>query len=404
MKILKIIGLIVAVHTVVLAFGFILPGCQSTARTSPSSPEKHTGPNLSRIDAARAADTVSQPAYTPLYTPAPAGPAYTPPPAGPAFTGGPVTDFSTSVSAPVRPQTVAESPAPPAAGPPEMPLYTVAPGDSLWKISRKFKVKSVDIIAVNNLPNSTLQAGQKLKIPTQTATSKSTLTTQPGTIVYKVQANDSLGTIARRHNTTVAQIQSLNKLSGTAIRIDQELLVPTIADAPDASARPPAAAAETPAATSVTITHIVKPGENLDGIARYYGTTATEVGVANHITDPRRLQAGQKLTINARKNATATTTTTTATTSGTTTPATASGTTPPPPSADTTPPMVTPLPPPPADNSPVNPVSPVTDSPITPTTETPPYDTPLYDTPPDNTPPVNIPLDPAALPGGIPQN
>ncbi|MDR1011394.1 MAG: LysM peptidoglycan-binding domain-containing protein [Opitutaceae bacterium] len=392
MKILKMIGLVVAVHIVVLTFGFILPGCQSTARTSPSSSERTTDSNLSRIDAARAAGAVGQPAaYTPDYTPAPArapggAPAYTPPPPGPVFTGGPVTDFSTPVSAPARPQNAAEAPALPAAdaAPPEMLTYTVATGDSLWKISRKFKVKSADILSVNNLSNSSLQVGQKLKIPAKTISSRPGLTAQPGSIVYKVQANDSLGIIARRHNTTVAQIQSLNKLSGASIRIGQELLVPVIADAPDSSAPPPAA--DAPAPQSVTITHIVKPGENLDGIARHYGTTAKEIGIANHIPDPRRLQAGKKLTINARKNVSVDTPSSTPAA----TPPDATGAT-----QSTPPPTSTPPPPPPsADTSPVNPISPVTDSPVAPAAETPPYDTP----------PVNTPLDPVTSPVGIPQN
>jgi LysM repeat protein len=394
MKILKMIGLVVAVHVVVLTFGFILPGCQSTARTSPSSSERTTDSNLSRIDAARAAGAVGQPAaYTPDYTPAPARapggvPAYTPPPPGPAFTGGPVTDFSTPVSAPARPQPAAEAPALPAAdaAPPEMLTYTVATGDSLWKISRKFKIKSADIISVNNLSNSSLQVGQKLKIPAKTISSKPGLTAQPGTIVYKVQASDSLGIIARRHNTTVAQIQSLNKLTNASIRIGQELLVPVIADAPDASAPLPAVAADAPAPQSVTITHIVKPGENLDGIARHYGTTAKEIGIANHIPDPRRLQAGKKLTINARKNAT----TGTPAPAPAATPSDATGATQSTPPPTSTPPSL----PPPADTSPVNPVSPVTDSPVAPAAGPPAYDTP----------PVTTPLDPATSPVGIPQN
>lgn len=44
--------------------------------------------------------------------------------------------------------------------------YTVQSGDSLWKISRKLKVRSSDLAKANNLTkNSVLQVGQKLVIP-----------------------------------------------------------------------------------------------------------------------------------------------------------------------------------------------------------------------------------------------
>lgn len=384
MKILKMIGLVVAVHAVVLTFGFILPGCQSTVRTSPTSADKRADSNLSRIDAARAAGTVGQPAHTPA--PQPPG-AYAPPPApGGSFAGGPVTDFSVpahGATSPAGPQTAVEAAALASAepeGPPAMLAYTVAPGDSLWKIAKKFKIKTDDLAAVNGLTTkSILQVGQKLKIPVSTGPAKPALAAQPGTTVYKVQSGDSLGSIARRHNTTVAQIQSLNKLSGASIRIGQELLVPVIADSPVAAASTTAATTDAPAtAKGVTITHIVKSGENLEGIARHYGASITEIGTTNHITDPRKLQAGQKLTItSATKNIPA----------GTPPPAAAPVATGTAQSAQTTPP-------PPVETPPVSPVSPVIESPVTPATETPAYDNP----------PVNTPQDPVTSPINVPQN
>ncbi|AWI07979.1 LysM peptidoglycan-binding domain-containing protein [Ereboglobus luteus] len=377
MKILKMIGLVVAVHAVVLTFGFILPGCQSTARTSHSTSEKTTASDLSRIDAARAATTVGGQPDSGVSAPDSGhtgqAPLSTAPDSGSAFTGGPVTNFSVPASSavtPTRPQAGAETPAI-EPEPPPMLTYTVVSGDSAWKIAKKFKISTNELLAANELPrNPTLQVGQKLRIPArtvgQTTTRATTQATQAGTNIYKVQAGDSLAVIARRYNTTVAQIQSLNKLTGTSIRIGQELVVPSIADAPATTAPAPAATTDASGAR-FTITHIVKPGESLDVIARHYGTSRNEIATTNHITDPRKLQAGQKLTItSARKNLPAD-----APASAATTPAAQQ------PAAQTPPPAT---PPPPVETAPVSPISPVSESPISPA--------------PADAPPVVTPQDP----------
>jgi murein DD-endopeptidase MepM/ murein hydrolase activator NlpD len=43
--------------------------------------------------------------------------------------------------------------------------YTVTPGDTLWSISTKYNIDSMDIIKSNNLTSPTLMVGQKLDIP-----------------------------------------------------------------------------------------------------------------------------------------------------------------------------------------------------------------------------------------------
>ena len=46
------------------------------------------------------------------------------------------------------------------------------------------------------------------------------------TRTYTVQRNDTLWDIAQRHKTTIARLQSLNKLKGTKIVPGQKLVVP----------------------------------------------------------------------------------------------------------------------------------------------------------------------------------
>jgi len=53
-------------------------------------------------------------------------------------------------------------------------------------------------------------------------------------------------------------------------------------------------------ASSSGATHTVKAGETPGGIAQSYGVTVDELMSANNISDPRRMQIGQKLVIPGR--------------------------------------------------------------------------------------------------------
>lgn len=71
----------------------------------------------------------------------------------------------------LRSAGAAESGAPPAAEAPAEPpppgstKYTVRQGDSLWKISRKFKITVEALRKANGLKNDRLQIGQELIVP-----------------------------------------------------------------------------------------------------------------------------------------------------------------------------------------------------------------------------------------------
>ncbi|MEW6232548.1 MAG: LysM peptidoglycan-binding domain-containing protein [Chloroflexota bacterium] len=60
----------------------------------------------------------------------------------------------------------------------------------------------------------------------------------------------------------------------------------------------PAATLVYPTASStISVTHQVKPGESLSSIANYYGVLAADIIRANDLKDPNRLVAGQMLVI-----------------------------------------------------------------------------------------------------------
>ena len=100
--------------------------------------------------------------------------------------------------------------------------YTVKSGDSLYSIARRFNTSVVAIKSLNNLTSNTLSIGQTLRIPSDNTS------TQPSTTNYTVQSGDSLYSIARRFNTSVDTLKNLNNLTSNILSIGQVLRIPTV--------------------------------------------------------------------------------------------------------------------------------------------------------------------------------
>lgn len=94
--------------------------------------------------------------------------------------------------------------------------YTVIKGDSLYKIAKQNNITVDQIINLNNLKNTNLSIGQKLKIPYQVT---------PISNEYIVKKGDSLYSIAREYNTTPDEIKRKNNLTSNVLSIGQKLKV-----------------------------------------------------------------------------------------------------------------------------------------------------------------------------------
>jgi LysM repeat protein len=203
-------------------------------------------------------------------------------------------------------QTVVVSPAPAQTGAGQSATgqtftYTVVAGDTLLTIATRFGTTPEAIAQLNSLadPNA-LTLGQKLQIPgagattggaatTGAATTTGGAATTGGTTAYTVQAGDTLGVIARRFGTTVAELVRLNNLANPdALQVGQKLTVPGSGGSGGAVTVPSAGQGKT---------YTVQRGDTLLSIARRFGLTVKQLQAANNISNPDRIYPGQVLTI-----------------------------------------------------------------------------------------------------------
>lgn len=146
--------------------------------------------------------------------------------------------------------------------------YIVKSGDTLWDIARRYKTTVNKLKEINNLSTNNIKIGQVLKVKFEDEIKEDSKY-----IEYIVQKGDNLSTIANKYNTTVSEIQKLNNLTSTLIKINQKLKIP-----------------------NNFIKYTVVKGDNLTKIANKYNTSVSTIKKVNGL-NTTLLQIGQVLLI-----------------------------------------------------------------------------------------------------------
>jgi LysM repeat protein len=108
---------------------------------------------------------------------------------------------------------------------------------------------------------------------------------QASALVHVVRAGDTLYSIARTYGSTVSAIAAANGIvDPNRIYVGQTLIIPGGGAPPG----PP------PPGGGV---YIVRSGDTLYSIARYFGVSLSALIAANHISNPNYIYAGQRLII-----------------------------------------------------------------------------------------------------------
>ncbi len=135
--------------------------------------------------------------------------------------------------------------------------YVVKSGDTLYGIAKRFNTTVNALKSLNNLSSDILKIGQILKIPSNSSTYST----------YIVQKGDTLYAIANRYKTSVAALKSLNNLTSDILSIGQVLKIPTNSNT-----------------GSNYLTYEVKKGDTLYNIAKQYNTTVDAIKKLNNLS------------------------------------------------------------------------------------------------------------------------
>ncbi len=278
MKKAGVIGIVVAVHCVVIGSVVLIQGCGTTPKT--------VEPSTSQV--------------------------VMPPPVPPAPPPVVVPEKMAPVTPPVSPVSK---------------TYTVKAGDSLSSIAKRLNVSTRDIMKLNSITNANkIRVGQKLELPGYVdltapvpAHSKKVATAKKGSKgvpvkagegEYVVKAGDSLVKIAHKNGTTVAALKKANSLTSDKIKVGQKLVLsgkaaagekptaPTEKPAVEAPVAPPEAAV-TPAPVEPKaneVMHVVEPNQDLNSIAMMYGVRVEDMMRLNNLATPD-VKVGQTLKI-----------------------------------------------------------------------------------------------------------
>lgn len=83
-------------------------------------------------------------------------------------------------------------------------IYSVKKGDTLLQIAINYNNTVEKIVSLNNINNPNLiYVGQKIKIP---------IVRYSGNVMYTIKQGDTLYSISRRYNTTVANLVRINRI------------------------------------------------------------------------------------------------------------------------------------------------------------------------------------------------
>ena len=123
---------------------------------------------------------------------------------------------------------------------------------------------------------------------------------------HKIKDGETLSQISRRYRTTTTLIKKVNKIRGTQIRAGKYLTIPTATKSLSsyklsASARK-SKIQNTPRSGDKQV-HIVRSGQSLWSISRYYGVNTASLARWNSMAPIDTLRVGQKLVIWTKKGA-----------------------------------------------------------------------------------------------------
>jgi membrane-bound lytic murein transglycosylase D len=189
--------------------------------------------------------------------------------------------------------------------------HIVRAGESLPEIATRYGTSVMTIRMLNGLKDARIEPGMDLRVPSGTTKLPEKVLRAAARVdgpeprtrgkrnrpeVHVVRRGESIWAIARRNNMDPRTLMRLNgKKPGDKIMPGERLVVARGESAGSSSGD--AGGSKSSKSANSRVTHRVRSGETLSGIARRYGVTVSQLAAWNDISVKQVLRVGQRLVI-----------------------------------------------------------------------------------------------------------
>lgn len=208
--------------------------------------------------------------------------------------------------------------------------HKVKRGETLSEIGRKYNISIAELKQINQLRGNNIAAGQELLVTAARATVETRVETKPqathvaaanttqttamqttvsqatvkqnaNTIVsHKVQKGETLASIAKKYNTTIAKIQAANNMQNSSIRAGQDLQIGSTNNSPIAASASTSEMASNAQTINInTQKYKIERGETLLTIAQKHNMKLDDLRKLNQLSSDN-IRAGQEILVPAQ--------------------------------------------------------------------------------------------------------
>ena len=153
-------------------------------------------------------------------------------------------------------------------------IYIVKRGDTLYSIARDNNISVAELKKINNITNNTIYIGQELYLKNKIVEEEPNVNDD----IYVVKKGDTLYSISKKLNISIDTLKALNKLNTNEIYVGQQLILSNDKNSEEYDV------------------YTVKKGDSLWSISQKYNISVKELIELNNLNN-LTLQINQKLKV-----------------------------------------------------------------------------------------------------------